>query len=364
MPAEQDWKLAKEMATKRVLTRATAESRWDSMYASRKDLDGGIYSLDTRATHANVEKGDTDLNTAWNNRTITMMARARMLEIEMVEPPKRDINATESQMKKMFDDFRKQVSVRSLDQTSSGWSKFEAVRKRQMVADQLSVSGVKSLGLRQCMNSVFQKTFTIEEFPIGVTATQQVVSQYACAGCPFCRKQSNKPKTYTPIGIPATSLLRTETSFIHHQLFLFRPDLEDLPDYILRLISRAQSFGYTHFIFDSSWGEGDNKITHELFKARQQNAVWNRPDVFVEIQNLKTMFGAIENYGRPTLILPSIDDSGTVATLLSNPPEFGRSFLVVASETLFLPELLRKTKEFDHLRVDRESHIEMIKDLA
>jgi hypothetical protein len=214
------------------------------------------------------------------------------------------------------------------------------------------------------MNSVFQKTFTIEEFPIGVTATQPVVSQYACAGCPFCRKQSNKPKTYTPIGIPATSLLRTEASFIHHQLFLFRPDLQDLPDYILRLISRAQSFGYTHFIFDSSWGEGDNKITHELFKPRQQNAVWSRPDIFLELQDLKTAFGVVENYGRPTLILPCLDDSGTVSTLLSKPEDFGRSFLIVVNDDLFLPELQRKTKEFDHLRVDRLANLEMIKDLT
>lgn len=364
MPAEQDWKLAKEMATKRVLTRATAESRWKSMDAGKKALGGGVFSLDTRATHANVEKGDTDLNTAWNNRTITMMARARMLEIEMIEPPKRDVDATEAQIKKMFDDFRKQVSVRSLDQTPSGWSKFEAVRKRQMEADQLSVSGVKSLGLRQCMNSVFQKTFTIEKFPFGVTATQRVVSQYACAGCPFCRKQNNKPKTYTPIGIPATSLLRTETSFSHHQLFLFKPDLESLADYILRLISRAQLFGFTHLIIDSSWGNGDNNVIEEIFKPRHQNTVWTRPDVFVEIQDLKSTFAFIQNYGRPTLILPSIDDSETVSTLLSKPEEFGRSFLVVSSDILFLPKLQRKTKEFDHFRVDRVSDLERIKGLS
>jgi len=362
IPAEQDWKLAKEMATKRVLTRATAERRWDSMYASKKDLDTGIYLLDTRATHGDIKNGDSDLNTAWNNRTITMMARARMLEIEMVEPPKGDVDATEAQTKKMFDDFRKQVSIRGLDQTPSGWSKFEAVRKRQMEADQLSVSGVKSLGLRQCVNSVFQKTFTIEEFPVGVTATQPVVSQYACAGCPFCRKQNNKPKTYTPIGIPATSLLRTETSFSHHQLFLFKPDLESLSDYILRLISRVQLFGFTHLIIDSSWGNGDNNVIDEIFKPRHQNAVWSRPDVFVEIQDLKSTFAFIQNYGRPTLILPSNDDSGTIASLLSDPDDFGRSSILVASDDLFLPEIRRKTKEFPHLRVELPTDLEKIED--
>ena len=364
MPSEQDWKLAEEMANKRTLTRPTAESRWNSMYASKRNLKGNTYSLDTRATHGNIKNGDTDLNTAWNNRTITMMARARMLEIEMLEPPTSEPNATEAEVNKLFEDFRKRVSIRSVDLTDSGWSKFESVRKRQMNADQSSVSGIKSLGLQQCMNEVFQKTFTIDEFPTGVISSQPVRSQYACAGCPICRKQGNGPKTYTPIGIPATSMLRTETNSIHHNLFLYKPDLEDLPDYILRLIKHAQSFGYSHFIIDSSWSRGNNRITDEIFRHSQQNMVWARPDIFVEVKNLEETFGVIENYGRPTMILPSIDDSGTVATLLSNPEDFARSFVVVASDILFLPNLQRKIKEFDYLRVESHADLDKIKDLS
>ena len=362
MPAEQDWNLAEEMAKKRTLTRATAESRWDSMYAGKEDTDNGVYSLDTRATHGDIKNGDSDLNTAWNNRTITMMARARMLEIEMAEPPKIEAEATETEIKNMFEDFRKHVSVRSLDLTPGGWSEFERVRKRQMEADQSSVSGVKSLGEDQCINTVFQNTFTIEEFPFGVLATQPVRSQLACAGCPICRKQGSDPKSYTPLGIEPTIMLRTETGPTIQQLFLFSPNLDDLNDYLLRLISHAQSFGYTHFILDSSWAVGTHNIADEIFAARQYNTVWTRPDIFVEIRNLKTKFGAIEDYGRPTVILPSLDDTGTVSTLMSNPLEFGRSFILLASDNLYLPEIQRKTKEFQHLRVELPTDLEKIED--
>ena len=364
MPSEQDWKLAKEMAEKKTLTRPTAESRWNSMYASREDLDGGAYSLDTRTTHGTIMNGDSDLNTAWNNRTITMMARARMLEIEMLEPPKRGEDSTEFEISKLFEDFRKRVSVRSFDLTDSGWSRFESVRKRQIEAEQLSVSRVKSLGLNQCMNTVFQTTFTIEQLPTGVISSQPVRSQYACAGCPSCRKLKHTPKTYTPVGIPAAFMLRTETGPIHHHLFLFNESLEELPEYILRLMKHAQSFGYSHYIIDSSWGDEPNDLTKAIWKPRQQNVVWDRSDVFVEIQDLKSTFGFIQNYGRPTFVLPSVDDSGTVATLLSNPEYFGRSSMVIASDNLFLPELQRKTKEFDHMRVESSNDLEKIEDLS
>lgn len=364
MPAEQDWRLAEEMATKRTLTRNTAESRWNSMYASRKDLDAGIYSLDIRATHGGIKNGDSDLNTAWNNRTITMMARARMLEIEMLEPPKIEEGATNEEISKLFDDFRKRVGVRSLDLTPSGWTKFESIRKRQMDADKLSVSGVKSLGNHQCMNSVFQKTFTIENFPLGVMATQSVRSQYACAGCPICREQNKIRRTYTPVGIPATLMLRTETAPYDRRVFLYDKKLDDLSAYILRLISRSQSFGYSQFIIDSSWNDGVNEITSEVFKPRQENTVWTRPDIFVEVQDLKTTFDAIVIYGRPTLVLPSHNDSGTIAALLSNHKNLESSSIVVANDNLFLPELQRKTKEFDHLRVESDSDLEKIKGLS
>jgi hypothetical protein len=335
------------------------------MYASKKTLEDGSYSLDTRATHGNIRNGDTDLNTAWNNRTITMMARSRMVEIEMLEPPTRKVDASEEEINKLFENFRKRLRVRSLDLTNAGWSKFERVRKRQMDAEELSISGVKSLGLHQCMNSVFQKTFTIEDFPIGVVATQAVRSQYACAGCPVCRKTLGyKPETYEPVGIPATSMLRTETKAIHHHLFLFRPDLEDLPEYLLRLIKHAQSFGYSHYIIDSSWGKGEHEVFDAIWKPRQQNVIWDRPDIFVEIRDLKSTFGFIQNYGRPTFVLPSSDDSGTVANLLSEPEDFGRSSLVVASDDLYLPELQRKTKEFDHLRVESSADLEKIRDIS
>jgi ATP-dependent DNA helicase RecQ len=364
MPAEQDWKLAQEMAEKRTLTRVTAESRWNSMYAAKKVLKDGAYSLDTRATHGTIKNGDTDLNTAWNNRTITMMARARMIEIEMLEPPKRDADASDTEVKKLFEDFRKCVSVRSLDLTSLGWSNFEAVRTRQIAAEKLSVSGVRSLGSDTCMNSVFQKTFTIENIPTGVVAAQSVKSQFACAGCPVCRNMKLTPRTFTPIGIPATLMLRTESTFTQQQIFLFNTDLEDFTEYILRLIKRAQSFGYTHYIIDTFWNETTHNITDEIFKPQKQNSLWTTPDVFVDIQDLRSSFGAIENYGRPTLILPSPDDSGTVETLLSTPAEFGRSSMVVTSDSLYLPELQRKTKEFEHLRVESSADLEKIMDLS
>jgi superfamily II DNA helicase RecQ len=358
MPADQDWKLASRMAKKKTLLQETAQSRWNSMRANPKDKVDKSFSVDTRAIHQNkIKNGDTEKNIGWNNKTLTMMARAGMIKIEMLEPPKRSDDLSEEQYSVQLNDFIKNVRVRSIDLTKSGWRKFDTVRSRQTLADDLSISRVKELGKRTCMNTIFEEAFSIESFPDGVVATQPIKSQYACAGCPVCRKSKFTSRTYTPIGIPPARMLRTENSQQQSLLVLYKSDQKDLSDYLQRLLRQATFADYSHLIIDPQWKELLPEFWSAVWNSKQ---LWPRPDVFVDSIDLATELGFARNYSRPTVLLPSPDDAETISSLMSNPEQIERSFILVTRNDVLLNNPRRLTKEIQHFRLENADDIDRI----
>ena len=358
MPADQDWKLASRMAKKKTLLQETARSRWESMKASPKDPVGQSFSVDTRAIHQDkIKNGDTEKNTGWNNKTLTMMARAGMIQIEMLEPPKRSDDLSEEDYSVQLKDFIKKVRVRSVDTTKSGWKKFDIVRNRQTVADDLSISRVKELGKQTCMNTIFEEAFSIESFPDGVVATQSIKSQYACAGCPVCRKRKFDPQTYTPRGIPPARMLRTESSHQQSHLVLYKSGQNDLSGYLQRLLRQAAFANYTHIIVDPHWKELLPEFWSAIWNSKQ---LWPQPDVFVDSLDLATKLGFTRNYSRPTVLLPSPDDVETISSLLSNPEQIERSFILVTRNDLMLNNPRQLTKEVQHFRLENADDIDKI----
>jgi superfamily II DNA helicase RecQ len=358
MPADQDWKLASRMAKKKTLLQETAQSRWNSMRANPKDKVDQSFSVDTRAIHQNkIKNGDTEKNIGWNNKTLTMMARAGMIKIEMLEPPKRSDDLSEEQYSVQLNDFIKSVRVRSIDLTKSGWKKFDTVRNRQTVADDLSINRVKELGKQTCMNTIFEEAFSIESFPDGVVATQSIKSQYACAGCPVCRKRKFTSQTYTPMGIQPARMLRTESSHQQSLLVLYKSDQNDLSDYLQRLLRQAAFAHYTHIIVDPHWKELLPEFWSAIWNSKQ---LWPQPDIFVDSVDLATKLGFVRNYSRPTVLLPSPDDTETISSLMSNPEQIDRSFILVTRNDLLLNNPRRLTKEIRHLRLENADDLDRI----
>ena len=346
------------MAKKKTLLQETAQSRWESMKANPKDPVDQSFSVDTRAIHQDkIKDGDTVKNTGWNNKTLTMMARAGMIQIEMLEPPKRSDDLSEEQYSVQLKDFIKKVRVRSVDLTKSGWKKFDIVRSRQTAADDLSISRVKELGQQTCMNTIFEEAFSIESFPDGVVATQPIKSQYACAGCPVCRKRKFTSRTYTPIGIPPARMLRTDSSLHRSLLVLYKSDQNDLSDYLQRLLRQAAFADYSHLIIDPHWKELLPEFWSAVWNSKQ---FWLRPDIFVDSVDLATELGFARNYSRPTVLLPSPDDEGTISSLISNPEQIERSFILVTRNDLMLNNPRRLTKEIQHFRLEIADDIDKI----
>jgi ATP-dependent DNA helicase RecQ len=359
MPSDQDWTLAEGMARSRTLTKETAMSRWSSMYNDRSGQHEGSFSVDTRSAHREeIRNGDTELNTSWNNRTLTLMARARMIELQMLTPPPRNDNETDEDHARRMSDFTKQVRLRARDITDEAWRKFDDVRERQVEAEKKSIELVRELGKSMCMNEVFRDAFSLPSFPEGVLGHPPIHSQLACAGCPYCRSKKEGPFTYTPLGIPPASLLRSNTNGTRSTMVLYRNGETDFTNLALRLLRNAVLAGYTHIIIDRSWRELEPQLGNALW---EYPGAWTRPDVFVDETNLADQVGFLNNYGRPTVVLCGPHDSITPSGFVDSPGSFGRSVLFLCPEETLLSNPRREAKNLPHLRLDNRDHMDTIR---
>jgi hypothetical protein len=87
---------------------------------------------------------------------------------------------------------------------------------------------------------------------------------------------------------------------------------------------------------------------------------WTRSDVFIDEIDLENNLGFVQDYGRPTLVLPHLDDSKNIEYLISYPDRFDRTFIVVAKNNLLLADSMRSTREFPHLRLDELKDLDRI----
>ena len=91
---ETDIDTARNMAVPSYLTEENAYERWRTMYDSAQNIGNDTFILDTRLVPSNLHQ-DTDYNRNWNLRTLTLMARAGLIELSSFEPKLLGLNSPE-----------------------------------------------------------------------------------------------------------------------------------------------------------------------------------------------------------------------------------------------------------------------------
>ena len=361
MPAVQDWNLARDLAKSRTLRMETARSRWESMYNFRKNQIEQSFTVDTRSVHSSrIRNGDTELNTAWNNRTLTLMAQARMIDLQMLDAPVPESDETPEHYSKRLKEFVKQSRLRVRDISDKSWEKFDAVRERLVTAEVQSVERVKDLGKTECMNKIFAEAFSIPDFPDGVLGYPPIESQYACAGCPTCRHKNQGPRTYTPIGISEPQLLATCARSSDLKIRLYNPDSPLLSDYIVRFLRHSVLANYTHIIVDETWQQLLPEFWTQLWDEPRK---WNRPDVFIDVADLNDGIGFFRNYQRPTVLFPSPISALKAAQLIDYPAHLGRPSLLLLPTGLILENPRRRIQDLEHRLVEQSEGVDHIQEI-
>jgi ATP-dependent DNA helicase RecQ len=186
---EEDFKIAKEINKSALIGIDKGRNRWESLFKNRQSAqDSSIVNITNM--HAGIDK-NSDTNELWNWRTLLLMQRAGMIEIEFKRPVKdpgwdptitnSDFNLKESEF---YDLYYQQVRIKTLvddHRDETNWIKYVGYQRQLEQRN-------RSLGYQRLeawlnapeevsLCSSLHEQYTINNYP----------PQLTCGGCPNCR---------------------------------------------------------------------------------------------------------------------------------------------------------------------------------
>ncbi|MBD2101020.1 protein DpdF [Leptolyngbya sp. FACHB-261] len=173
-------------------------SRWEEMFARKSRLPDGRFQVPINVLpsyNLDLDPSSTG-NQDWNIRTLTLMSRAGLLEIDAEPPPQRTNFDSEEAYKKALEHHRSLRTVKILNDahlSPETWNQFvePARSQRQWWAERTLKLMREALRPQQCISEIFSETYSIpaRESPY----RNRVHVERSCGGCPVCRAQGVEP---------------------------------------------------------------------------------------------------------------------------------------------------------------------------
>ena len=210
---DEDVRVASGLGRRKIITQPLARKRWEAMMRSATPIAGSRLAVSLSAMPPHVF-ADSPENQGWNTRTLLIMARAGLLELDGQPPPRRVEEHEATDSGETDDAYRAYLStavirLKSGDLASEApWEgQFEVARREAHSADTAGIRLMLSvLQQRQDVADVFQEAYAIanlHELPDG---RANLVPQSACGGCMWCRTKGIQPYVgLSPIPPPVSA---------------------------------------------------------------------------------------------------------------------------------------------------------------
>ncbi|OKH55504.1 hypothetical protein NIES2101_03700 [Calothrix sp. HK-06] len=202
---ENDIKIARGINDNSAITVERGLQRWQTMFNNKQRVDDGSgryrVPVDTPPTwtEKDIDMRGGDKNTAWNIRTLTLMSRANLIEIDFEEPPlKKDFEfESEEAYQKAWQDYRNHRIIRICNDShldKSIWDyEIEPIRKQRQSSSFKNIKLMEeALNAERCISEIFEEAYAIPKRGIEKVTNSVTVSR-ACGGCHVCRKIGNQP---------------------------------------------------------------------------------------------------------------------------------------------------------------------------
>ena len=194
---EEDWKVARSLNRTTLISIEKGFKRWSKMWyssqpASNLDNTANICcTIDLRVVPSHLE-GGSDLCEAWNMRTLLLMARASLINLQAPSPPEKiDTNDIELESdKKYYSSIVVEVLEGHLDKNVwheklDSYSKNSSIiQKEELIRLRNILESTSEVGKELALTYGFKPKSGLPGFSLDIT----------CGGCPICRMKTNENK--------------------------------------------------------------------------------------------------------------------------------------------------------------------------
>ena len=170
--------------------------RWQSMFASKMLLSDDRYQVPVNiAPSYNIDL-DSEQNQKWNIRTLTLMSKTGLLEMDFEMSPQRGNFESDEKYIQALEKYRGLRTIRILNQLHTQietWKEIvEPIREERQLWSRHSLKLMReALRPKRCISEIFAEAYSIDERESPLR--QKIRVSLACGGCPVCRKKKLNP---------------------------------------------------------------------------------------------------------------------------------------------------------------------------
>lgn len=196
----EDLRIAKYLNENSAITIERGLQRWQSMFLNKTILPDGRFRVRVKIPPS-LQLADIDMNSkqnqAWNIRTLTLMSRAGLIEIDSERPPLKIKFKSKDAYQKAWELHRESRFIRILDEShlkAQTWEhKVEPIRQQRQNWSYKNLQLMReALRSERCISEILAEAYTIRDRAIPEPRKTVRVSP-ACGGCPVCRKKGESP---------------------------------------------------------------------------------------------------------------------------------------------------------------------------
>ena len=216
----RDETIARSMSKPAVIGDDNAFERWQAMFGSaRKVAEGDLISIDIKVLPKHLHQ-ESDFNIDWNMRTLILMARAGLIELESrgPEPVERlldeDEEDYETRLDTQWEDYFKSLPVRTLNPRHLHRDHFEdEISGERIRGAQAAERSFENL--MAALRGKKEMSHVLTDLLKSHTPGRTVIVSSACRGCPAVPgNQHTEDLSYQiPIGVGIDRIVAPQTEF-------------------------------------------------------------------------------------------------------------------------------------------------------
>ncbi|TCM76585.1 protein DpdF [Rhizobium sp. BK068] len=202
--SRQDQETAHQIASPSLISDDLAFERWSTMYGQSAQLDtiGQMLEVDLAVVPPRLRR-QSDYNESWNMRTLIMMARAGMLQLES-QPPSR-ITQQEDESEAVFEARSDEHWSKYFQRTVVGMSEFGHL-SRELFEELIGQERQRSFDaatenrmlLDKLLSDSTEVSLLLDRLYRSNAPGRSVIVSRACGGCPTHRREGTTNTDYPP----------------------------------------------------------------------------------------------------------------------------------------------------------------------